>query len=141
MCRNKVVLGICPDEIPPVPLLLYAKHRFINESVDLVGIPRINLFTDLTEEKARSMYTGFRPQMFLWDEPKNEFGWHCWPDYQMRLYKNVDSIRWGGGVHGGVVGENMAHLPADPSIALVHIKSVEHQERILKLYDKLGTNV
>ena len=141
-CHNPYFLGLCADEVPTVPLLKMCRTIFQqNPEIDAVGIPRINFYSNLTKDKARNMYVGPRDQDFLITEPKNEYGWHVWPDYQPRFTRNnfeVDYITYGEGVHSGYGGfKNVGYLPANPQFALLHVKSIEKQERMLRLYDKM----
>ena len=138
-CTNPTILELCADEVPTIPLIQQCRGVFEqNLQIDAVAIPRINIYSDLTADKAAKMYVGPRPQDFLINEKRNNFGWHVWPDYQVRLTKNVDYIGYGENVHSGHIGfRNVGHLPADPRFALLHVKSVRKQERMLKLYDRL----
>jgi hypothetical protein len=137
MCTNPTILSLCADETPTVPLVKQCRTLLVDDpAVDAIGIPRINTYSDLTKEKAMNMYVGSRPQDYLLKE-RNEHGWHCWPDYQIRLTRNVPYIGYGDDVHAGLTGfKNVRYLPAQPEIALIHVKSVAHQERMLKIYDR-----
>jgi hypothetical protein len=139
-CHNPIIFSFCADELPTIPLLQQGMKIFTNSpQFDAIAVPRINMFTDLTKEKANQMYVGNRGQGYLLKEPINEHGWHHWPDYQIRIIRNLPHIIHGPYTHSNIVGyKNLGHFPADPQFAMFHIKSVEHQERILKVYDKIG---
>ena len=50
------------------------------------------------------------------------------PDYQGRLYKNLDNIKWQNKVHERISGHKTeAHLPAEEEWALYHIKDILRQ--------------
>ena len=140
LCSGDIIFGVCPDELPTIPLLMSCKKIMEdNPTIDAIAVPRINIFTNLTKDKSDKMYTGPRPQNFLLEEPINEYGWHCWPDYQIRLMRNIPEIIYGSKTHSGMVGyKKVGTLPPSPELSLLHVKSVEHQERILKIYDKIG---
>lgn len=137
-----IIFGLCPDEIPTIPVLQNFRNIFEqNLEIDAMAIPRINIFSNLTKERAAQMYTGHRPQNYLFEEPINEYGWHCWPDYQIRIHKHVPYIYYGDKTHTGLVGyKNLVAFPQDPQYALLHVKSIERQERAIKLYDKIGND-
>lgn len=139
-CSNPIIFGLCADEMPTIPLVQQVTTIFeANPQLDAVAIPRINIFTNLTNKKADEMYVGNRGAGYLLKEPINEYGWHHWPDYQVRITRNVPYITHGQNTHDNLVGyKNLGFFPADPQFALLHVKSVERQERILKLYDKIG---
>jgi hypothetical protein len=60
------------------------------------------------------------------------------PDYQSRLFKNVDYINWEGKVHETLKGATViARLPAEKVYCLLHPKDIERQERQNKLYNEL----
>lgn len=138
--HNDLVFGICPDELPSPFLMFNLRKPFEQDpELDMMAIPRMNIFTDLTPEKSEVMYVGDRPKNFLLQEPINEYGWHAWPDYQCRLQRNLPEIRYGTNTHQGIIGyKKVGYFPADPAFALLHSKTVEHQERMLKVYDQIG---
>jgi hypothetical protein len=60
------------------------------------------------------------------------------PDYQSRLYRNKESIRWEGKVHEKIVGANIySKFPTDLGYCLQHHKTIEKQEKQNNLYDTL----
>lgn len=141
-CVGNYIFGVCPDEIPNDYLLHNVKNIIKdNLSIDAFAIPRINTFSDLNTETGNAMYVGHRGQGYLLREPINERGWHHWPDYQVRIFKNVDYIRYGDRTHSGLCGyKQLMHLPAEEKFALVHTKTVAQQEKRLKLYDFIGND-
>lgn len=60
------------------------------------------------------------------------------PDYQSRLFKNVEHINWEGKVHETLKGATViARLPAEKLYCLIHPKDIERQERQNNLYNQL----
>ena len=60
------------------------------------------------------------------------------PDYQWRIQRNKDSIRWINKVHEVLNGfSSFARLPMDPDYCLFHPKDIEKQERQNQLYSNL----
>ncbi len=85
------------------------------------------------------MYVGQRPKNYLLTQPINENGWHYWPDYQVRLVKNVPYITYGHMTHDGIVGyKSLLHLPTEERYSLLHIKTVEQQSHRNMVYDNIG---
>jgi hypothetical protein len=59
-----------------------------------------------------------------------------WSDYQMRVYKNDDTIEWINPVHEILTGyQTFAALP--DQMYFHHHKTIEKQEKQNNLYDKL----
>jgi hypothetical protein len=138
LCKNKIIFGLSPDEVPTIPLIQQIQILTQNNlnNFDALAVPRINIFSNLTTKNANSMYVGNRGAGYLLREPINEYGWHCWPDYQIRIYKNEPYIKYGNGLHDGFIGyKNLGLFPTSPQYSLLHVKSVEYHERMLKFYD------
>ena len=61
-----------------------------------------------------------------------------YPDYQTRLYKNKDSIKWEGKLHEKIVGFNTySMIPIDNDLDLLHFKDIDRQERQNNYYKTL----
>ncbi len=58
----------------------------------------------------------------------NDRGWMHWPEYCLRIYRNLDYIRWVGEIHESIQGCK-AHLQIEPSedYAIIHEKSISKQ--------------
>ena len=135
-----LLIMLCPDEIIPYTTIEIIRNTFTtNESIDAIAIPRINLFIDGTIENLAKMYVGNRGQDYYIEmQKKHPEGWLNWPDYQVRALRPEPYIKYGNTVHSGVCGyKNLCLLPDNPTLALIHLKTIAHQERMLKLYDKL----
>jgi hypothetical protein len=90
-----------------------------NKNIDLFLIPRVNIVNGLTEEDIRR-----------WGWRINEKGWVMFPDYQTRLYRNTEEIKWEGNVHERIVGhKTTAPLPDEEEWCLYHIKEIERQRK------------
>jgi len=73
-----------------------------------------------------------------WGWRINEKGWVMFPDYQTRLYKNAEHIKWQGTVHERIVGYNTtASLPAEEEWSLYHIKDIDRQRKQNDYYDTI----
>ena len=129
-CSGDYIFIIDPDEMPHEVLITNLKSKLIeNTSVDLVYLPRINICPGFTAEWVKQ--SGF---------PINELGWINWPDNTPRIFKNHSEIRYSAKeLHEVIQGAKMtAAFPADPQLALWHIKSIEKQDN---RWDKNGNYV
>ena len=118
LCEGDYIFQIDADEKLHTNLLTYL-HDIVynNTNVDLFLIPRVNVVTGLTDDDIQR-----------WGWILNDKGWVVWPDYQTRLYRNNDYIRWEGNVHERIVGyKTHAPLPAEEEWALYHIKDIKRQ--------------
>lgn len=120
-CSKDYIFNIDADEMPTEKLirLLETVH-----DIKALSIPRINIVPGYTDK-------WLRDQNFA----VNSVGWINWPDYQTRFYKK--EMSWIGKVHEKIDTTPLG-LAADPSIALLHIKSVKRQTSQNKYYDTLA---
>lgn len=62
----------------------------------------------------------------------------AWPDFQMRLYKNVARIVWVNKVHERLTGfTKYGMLPQEPSLAIQHFKDIDRQEKQNSFYETI----
>lgn len=133
-CNNDIIFGLCPDEMPS-PLVLLTFRKIVEQGYDAIFVPRMNLYTNLTLLSLNTMYKGERPNE-CYIEGWTEYGYR-WPDYQRRIFRNVDYITYGPKSHDGLIGyKNPILYPAEPKFAITHIKSIERQSRKNKLDDE-----
>jgi glycosyltransferase involved in cell wall biosynthesis len=116
-CKGDYIFIIDADEMPQEKLIKNIKGIIKQSEADLIYVPRINIHPGSTQE-------------FL-DKCKfrvNEVGWINWPDMQSRIFKNKPDIRYKNKLHEALTcnGKRVG-LPADPGVALWHIKSMEKQ--------------
>lgn len=117
-CRGDYIFVIDPDEMPKEKLISGIKQAIQKSRSDLIAIPRINIHPGCTQKWLDKH--GFKV---------NEFDWINWPDYQGRIFKNDIKILYGNAIHENIVGAKKPMcLPADPGLALWHIKSVDKQD-------------
>jgi len=122
-CSGDYIFVIDADEMPQEALIVNIKTF----EGDIMYIPRINICPGYTAE---------------WlDQHKfqlNEMGWINFPDYQGRYYKNNGEIKWENDLHERLTGsENVARVDAKPLVSLLHIKTVERQDKQGEYYDSL----
>ena len=69
---------------------------------------------------------------------KNEKGWINYPDYQARVYKNAEHIKWIKPVHERIDGfKTFAHLPPHEELSFYHRKQIDKQEKQNKFYGEI----
>lgn len=123
------IFQIDADEVPTeeliddLPALLEA-----NSSTALILVPRENIVNGITPEHIRR---------WNWNDAEEGINW---PDYQTRIYRNVEGVQWKGKVHERIVVEpgigTINYIPYKTH-RLIHIKSIETQVKQNKLYDRL----
>lgn len=112
------IFGIDADEMPQEMLIKNIKKIIEDTGAEIVAIPRINIDPGYTEDFLKKC-----------NYSMNQFGWINWPDYQMRVYKKCDHIRWTDEMHTKLCGsDKIVALKDEPKLALWHIKSIEKEE-------------
>jgi len=65
-----------------------------------------------------------------WNWRVTENGWVNYPDYQARVFRRNDVIRWRRPLHEVISGcKTYAHLPPQEELSLYHPKTIEKQEK------------
>ena len=125
MCSGDYIFHLDADEIPH-EILMEQIHTILEmNEVDLIWIPRVNTVDGLTDEWANK-----------WGWRVTENGWVNYPDYQSRVFRNVDEIFWQNKVHERIVGtKTYAHLPPHEELSLYHPKTIDKQIKQNKLYE------
>ena len=82
------VFHIDADEYPHEILLQQLKQILTINDVDLVWIPRVNTIDGMKEEHIKR-----------WGWKVTEKKWVNYPDYQARVFKNDETIRWERPLH------------------------------------------
>ena len=118
------IFHIDADEYPHEVLLSQIKEVLEMNEVDLVWIPRVNTVEGFTQDDAQR-----------WGWRISEQGWVNYPDYQARVFRNDESIRWVRPLHEFIDGcKTYAHLPPHEELSLYHPKTIEKQEQQNKFY-------
>ena len=119
------IFHIDADEYPNEILLQQLKQIIeMNDGVDLIWIPRVNTVDGFTEEDVQR-----------WGWKISEKGWVNYPDYQARVFRNDENIRWVRPLHEFIDGcKTYAHLPPHEELSLYHPKTKEKQEQQNKFY-------
>jgi len=118
------IFHIDADEYPNEILLQQLKQILEINDVDLVWIPRVNTVDGFTEQDVQK-----------WGWRVTENGWVNYPDYQARVFRNREDIRWTRPLHEYITGcKTYAHLPPQEELSLYHPKTKEKQEQQNKFY-------
>jgi len=117
------------EQIPPT-LLLQLRQK-IQTGQDLCYIPRVNIVHNITDQDI---------QNYNWQ--LNEKGWIQFPDYQPRLIKKRDDLKWEGKVHEHIVGaQSLTAIPYNVKnvelYSILHVKDVKKQRKQNEFYDQI----
>ena len=128
MCSGDYIFQIDADEMPTKDLINNLPYILeVNQELDILLVPRINTVEGLTQEHI---------QKWRWNI--NEKGWVNFPDYQWRIYRRTESIRWKNKVHEVLEGfKTYTSLPADEVYSLYHPKTIDRQKKQNNYYDTL----
>ena len=126
-CDGDYIFHIDADEIPHENLVNILPEMLETNDVDLVWVPRVNTVEGLTDEHC-----------VKWGWRITEKGWVNYPDYQARIFRNDEKIRWRKPVHEHIWGcKTYAHLPPQEELSLYHHKTIGKQEKQNNLYREI----
>lgn len=131
LCTGDYIMQLDADECL-YPQLIESLPTFLenNSEGDLFYVPRVNTVEGLTKEWADK-----------WGWNVNEQGWVNFPDWQMRLYRNCDEVKWDGLLHSKIVGfKTYGFFPAEELYSILHPKDLTRQIAQNELYDKIEAN-
>jgi glycosyltransferase involved in cell wall biosynthesis len=128
LCSNDYILQLDADElITPEFISMLPELLEANNETDLFIMPRINTVEGLTQEWINE-----------WGWNVNENGWVNFPDWQMRLYRNCDWVKWNGLLHSKIEGhKTYVFLPAEELFCILHPKQLDRQITQNNLYSKI----
>ena len=117
-CEKSYIVNIDADEVMHPHLAANIRNVIAaNPDIDMFRLPRVNIVEDITDEYMRQM--GWR---------SNPDGWINYPDYQCRIVRNADTIRWINSVHEILAGyKTVTDFPAEYQWSLIHVKSADRQ--------------
>ena len=165
LCHGDWILNLDADEWVTEDFLSVIPHIIdANPDIEAYWIPRINTVEGLTIKHLQkwnwvvTKFENFRKIRFIdssCDEYKllKDFGYIindengivtyyepiiAWPDYQMRLFKNLSSINWINKVHERLTGfEKFGMIPQEPDLAIRHFKDIARQEKQNAFYESI----
>jgi glycosyltransferase involved in cell wall biosynthesis len=120
------IFHIDADEYPNEILIQQLKQILEINEVDLIWIPRVNTVDGMTQQNIQK-----------WGWRVTENGWVNYPDYQARVFRNDESIRWTRPLHEYITGcKTYSHLPPQEELSLYHPKTIEKQEQQNMFYNQ-----
>tara|TARA_Y100000114_G_scaffold59903_1_gene54890 strand:- start:344 stop:967 length:624 start_codon:yes stop_codon:yes gene_type:complete len=128
LCNGDYIFQIDADEVPN-RLLIKNIDKIItsNPNNEVYLVPRVNTVEGLTDEHIKK-----------WGWKLNAKKWVNWPDYQWRIWKNKDEIKWKNKVHEVLEGhKTYATLPPMEDFAIYHPKKIDRQEKQNEYYNTL----
>ena len=127
MCSGDYSFNLDADELISHWFMKDIHEILEGNQVDLIYLPRINTVEGLTEEHIR-----------YWRWQVNEKGWINYPDYQARVYRKAEHIKWIKPVHEIITGaKTYSHLPPHEELSFYHKKKIDKQEQQNELYGKI----
>ena len=128
MCSGDYIFNIDADEMPHPILISQIKQILEINKVDLIWVPRVNTVQGLTQEHINK-----------WRWNVNDKGWVNYPDYQARIYKNAEHIKWIKPVHERIDGaKTYSHLPPQEELSFYHHKEISKQEKQNEFYGTIN---
>ena len=125
-CSRDYIFQIDADEYLSTQLIETLPSILdLNPDIEMYAVPRINTVKGLTQEHI---------QKWRWNV--NQEGWVNYPDYQTRIFKNIDKIKWINKVHERIIGAR-TECPLPEGYDLIHSKTIERQERQNNYYNTL----
>jgi len=126
-CSGDFIFHIDADEIPNEILIEQLPQILEINDTDLIWVPRINIVNGITSW-----------HLHHWHWRQTEQGWINFPDYQARIFRNTDDIKWVKPVHEVIDGaKTYSHLPPHEELTLKHEKEIQKQEYQNRLYDSI----
>ena len=128
LCSGDFIFNLDADERPP-RFLFENLHVFLeqNPDVDAYWVPRVNIVDGITDKHINQ-----------WGWNVDDRGWINWPDWQLRIYKNAEWIKWIHPVHETVTGyKNFSKFPEDERFAIRHHKIIGNQEKQNAFYREI----
>ena len=120
------IFHIDADEYPNEILLQQLKEILTINYVDLIWIPRVNTIDGMTQEDVQR-----------WGWRVTEKGWVNYPDYQARVFRNSENIRWTRPLHEYIKGcKTYSHLPPHEELSLYHPKTIQKQTQQNVFYNQ-----
>ena len=127
-CTGDYIFQIDADEYPD-PDLVATLPWILEKNPDneVYWVPRINIVNGIRAEHLE------RWHWHMDDNNRINF-----PDYQCRILKNIDRIKWKNKVHEVIVGHRSeAKLPTNDMYCLHHPKTIDRQEEQNAFYNTL----
>ena len=124
--KGDYIFHIDADEYPNEILLQQLKQILDINDVDLIWIPRVNTIEGMEQHHIQK-----------WGWRVSEKNWVNYPDYQARVFRRDENIRWTRPLHEYITGcKTYSHLPPQEELSLYHPKTIEKQEKQNMFYNQ-----
>lgn len=131
-CTKDWIFQIDADELLTHFLIKNLPTILASNDVDIYFVPRINTVMGITDEWISRWGWKISKIEGIDDNVIN------FPDFQYRLFKNIDSIKWQNKVHEVLVGySTFTILPTEYNYCLLHHKTLDKQIKQNQLYDSI----
>jgi glycosyltransferase involved in cell wall biosynthesis len=127
-CTRDYIFQIDADEYPHPNLIANLGDILeYNQTIDVFLVPRVNTVSGLTNDHIQK-----------WGWKVDDKGWVNFPDYQWRIWKKNNNIKWINKVHERLDGfKEYSLLPQMEEYSLFHPKDIERQEKQNQLYETI----
>jgi glycosyltransferase involved in cell wall biosynthesis len=127
-CTRDYIFQIDADEYPHPNLIANLGDILeYNQTIDVFLVPRVNTVSGLTNDHIQK-----------WGWRVDDKGWVNFPDYQWRIWKKNNNIKWINKVHERLDGfGEYSLLPQMEEYSLFHPKDIERQEKQNQLYETI----
>lgn len=127
LCSKDWIINLDADELITDTFIESIRELIItNPDIDSIALPRLNIINDISNEFLYAQKT-MPTYSFIFNE-NNHINF---PDYQTRIYKNNNIIKWNGDVHEVLTGNTeLSHIPPDytyENLFIIHNKSMYKQ--------------
>ena len=129
MASGDYLFQIDADELPNKTLVRILKNELIkHKQSDCFAVPRVNRVEGITPELISK-----------WNWKTDAEGRINFPDYQLRIFRLNQSIKWKNKVHEELYGfQNCHYLPStNEDFCLIHIKDIDRQKKQNDFYESL----
>jgi len=127
LCSKEYIFQLDGDEMPSYGLIMNLKNIInSNSETDLFFIPRSNYVQGIREIDLKK---------WNWRiDVKKRINY---PDYQGRLFKNTERLKWNRDVHERICGYNkFTKIPIDSDLDIIHTKHIKKQIENNNFYNK-----
>ena len=116
-CKGDYIFQIDGDETLSEKLIKNIKNIILNNKADLFWIPRINIVNGIERHHLKK---------WKWSmDTQNRINY---PDFQGRIYKNNNNIKWTRAVHEVISGHtSQTQIPPNTELDIIHIKDIKSQ--------------
>lgn len=162
---NEYIFNIDADEIMSDFFMEnYKEILYLNLEAEMYRLPRLNTVSGLTLKhieqwrwqissiptfiNEKEMYKNSDEYQLLLaygliiNEVENKVKYLVplinYPDYQGRIYKKKDSIKWSGKVHELLIGyKKYCNFPMEKNYCIIHDKKIDRQEKQNEFYNNM----